>query len=225
MTEQTTLTRANLKTPKAAAIAGMIFSVLLIVVLWLLRISVPDDPQEPGSWLKSRSTTVALALNLVPFAGIAFLWFIGVLRDRLGQREDKFFATVFFGSGVLFLGMLFAAAAIAGALLISFEAAPAQLIDSATFHFARAAAYSVMNVYTVKMASVFMITTSTIAIYTGFAPRWLAILGYALSLLLLFGSYYVRWSFIVFPMWVFLISVYILLDNLRKPAEAEARIV
>jgi hypothetical protein len=55
-----------------------------------------------------------LALYLVPFAGIAFLWFIGVLRDRLGELEDRFFATVFFGSGLLFLAMLFASAAVAG---------------------------------------------------------------------------------------------------------------
>jgi hypothetical protein len=213
MSPQSTVTRANLKTPKAAAIAGILFSVLLIVVLWLLRISVPDDPREPGSWLNSASNTVALAINLVPFAGIAFLWFIGVLRDRLGAREDKFFATVFLGSGLLFLAMLFAAAAVAGALIISFETAPAKLIDSATFHFARAAAYSMMNVYTIKMAGVFMITTSTIAIYTGFAPRWIALLGYALALLVLFGSYYLSWSFIVFPSWVLVMSIYIFFDN------------
>jgi hypothetical protein len=127
MTKQSTLTRANLKTPRAAAIAGILFSILLFLVLWLLRISVPDNPQEPGSWLKSESSTVALAVNLVPFAGIAFLWFIGVLRDRLGENEDRFFATVFFGSGLLFLAMLFAAAAVADALIISFKTAPAQL--------------------------------------------------------------------------------------------------
>jgi hypothetical protein len=213
MREQGTLTRANLKTPRAAAIAGIMFSVLLLAVLWLLRISVPDDPREPGAWLNSESNTVALAINLVPFAGIAFLWFIGVLRDRLGASEDKFFATVFFGSGLLFLGMLFAAAAVAGALIISFETAPAQLVDSATFHFARAAAYSMMNVYTIKMAGVFMVTTSTIAIYTGFAPRWIAILGYLLALLLLCGSYYLSWSFVVFPLWVLVLSIYIFFDN------------
>src|SRR5262249_37103660 len=204
MSEQTTLTRANLKTPRAVAIAGILFSVLLLGVLWLLRISVPDDPREPGAWLKSASHTVALAINLVPFAGIAFLWFIGVLRDRLGASEDKFFATVFFGSGLLFLGMLFAAA-----LIISFETAPAQVIESPTFRFARAAAYSMMNVYTIKMAGVFMVTTSTIAIYTGFAPRWIAILGYFLALLLLCGSYYLSWSFVVFPFWVLVMSIYI----------------
>jgi MFS family permease len=222
MTDQSTLTRANLKTPKAAAIAGILFSVLLILAFWLLRVSVPDDPQEPGSWLNSESSTVALAVNIVPFAGIAFLWFIGVLRDRLGEHEDKFFATVFFGSGLLFLAMLFAAAAVAGALIISFEAAPAQLINSATFHLARAAAYSLMNVYALKMAGAFMITTSTIAVYTGFAPRWLAILGYILSLLLLFGSYFVSWSFVVFPLWVLVMSVYIFFSEAKTlPAKGK----
>src|SRR6516165_8975016 len=213
MSERSTLTRANLKTPRAAAIAGILFSVLLLGVLWLLRISVPDDPREPGAWLNSASNTVALAINLVPFAGIAFLWFIGVLRDRLGASEDKFFATVFFGSGLLFLGMLFAAAAVGGALIISFETASAQLIESATFHFARAAAYSMMNVYTIKMAGVFMVTTSTIAIYTGFAPRWIAILGYFLALLLLCGSYHLSWSFVVFPFWVLVMSIYIFFND------------
>jgi hypothetical protein len=213
------LTHSNLKTPKAAAIAGMLFSVLLVIVFWLFRTSIPADPQEPGSWLHTNSQNVALAVNLMPFAGIAFLWFIGVLRDRLGQLEDRFFATVFFGSGLLFLAMLFTAGAIAAAILIAFVMHPQELIGSATFHFARAAAYSLMNVYMIKMACVFMITTSTVAIYTGIAPRWLAVLGYVLALLLLFGSYYFSWSFVVFPLWVFLISLCILMDNIRRPSE------
>jgi hypothetical protein len=216
------LTRANLRTPKAAAVAGMLFSVLLVVAFWLFRISVPADPQEPGAWLRTSSSTVALALNLVPFSGIAFLWFIGVLRDRLGEAEDQFFATVFLGSGLLFLTTLFTAAALVGAIVISFALHPGELIGSATFHFARAAAYSMVNVYMIKTASVFMFTTSTVAIYTGIAPRWLAILGYALSLLLLFGSYYLSWSFVVFPLWVFLMSVCILMDSFRRYPEERA---
>jgi hypothetical protein len=97
----------------------MLFSLLTVAAFWLFWISVPADPREPGSWLSANSSTVALGLNLVPFAGIAFLWFIGVLRDRLGQLEDRFFATVFFfGSGLLFLGMLFSAAALVGAILM-----------------------------------------------------------------------------------------------------------
>jgi hypothetical protein len=69
--------------------------VLLASALVLLRISVPAHPAVPGSWLTDsrRRAAVAIALNLVPFAGIAFLWFIGVVRDRVGEREDRFFAT------------------------------------------------------------------------------------------------------------------------------------
>ena len=213
------LLRANLRTPKAAAIAGMLFSFLLMAAFSLLRISVPADPQEPGSWLRTNSGTIALAINLVPFAGIAFLWFIGVLRDRLGQLEDRFFATVFFGSGLLFLGMLFTAAATIGAILMAFATQPEELVNSATFHFARATVYNLVNIYMIKMAAVFMITASTLALTTGFTPRWLAIFGYILALLLLIGSYYISWSFAVFPVWVFLISFYILRYNLRRRSQ------
>jgi hypothetical protein len=213
MTQIDALTRENLRTPKAAALAGMLFSLLTVAVFWLFWNSVPADPQEPGLWLASHANAVALGLHLVPFAGIAFLWFIGVLRDRLGEHEDRFFATVFFGSGILFLAMLFTASAIVGAILIAFGAGSRDLVDSATFHFVRAAAYTILNIYMIKMAAVFMITASTLAVYVRFAPRWLALLGYFLALLLLFGSHYIRWSFILFPSWVFLISFHIWTDN------------
>jgi hypothetical protein len=194
MPDKQSLTHANLKTPRAAAVAGVVFSVLLIAALWLLRTSIPADPLEPGVWITTGAGNVALALHLIPFAGIAFLWFIGSVRDRLGPLEDRFFATVFFGSALLFLAMLFAGAAIIGAIVLVATVEPNALISSTTFHFARAAAYNIMNVYAIKMAGVFMISTSTVALYTGFAPRWIALLGYVLALGLLLGSYYIGWS-------------------------------
>ena len=217
MTHADALTRENLRTPKAAAIAGMLFSLLTVTIFWLLWNSVPADPQEPGLWLTTNSHAVTLGLNLVPFAGIAFLWFVGVLRDRLGTREDQFFATVFLGSGLLLLAMLFAAAAVLGAITTAFQAAPEALEHSATFHFARGLAYGMINIYLVKTASVFMITTSTIALYTRLIPRWLAIGGYAVAAMLLFGSYYFEWSLMVFPIWVLLVSASILAEG--KAAE------
>jgi len=214
MPENNVLTHARLKTPKAAAIAGIAFSLLLLSILWLLRTSIPADPLEPGAWLAD-TRAITVALNLVPFAGVAFLWFIGVLRDRLGQLEDRFFASVFFGSAVLFLAMLFAAAAVIGAIvLVASISEPNELISSATFRFARAASYIIMNVYAIKMAAVFMISTSTVVIRTGIAPRWIAFLGFLLAVILLIGSFFINWSIAVFPSWVFLISVYILADNL-----------
>ena len=199
----------------AAAIAGIAFSLLLTVILWLLRTSLPADPLEPGAWLATDTRSITVALNLVPFAGVAFLWFNGVLRDRLGQLEDHFFASVFFGSAVLFLAMLFAAAALIGAvMLVASISEPNELTNSATFRFARAASYIIVNVYAIKMAAVFMISTSTVVIRTGIAPRWIAFLGFFLAAILLIGSYFIGWGIVVFPCWVFLISIYILIDNL-----------
>jgi hypothetical protein len=222
MPPEQTLTAARLKAPRAAAIAGILFSILLITSFVILRHSVPADPLEAGAWLRTRANTVALALNLVPFAGIAFLWFMGVLRDRLGAREDRFFATVFLGSGLLFLAMLFFSAAVAGGIIIAYVAAPDSLLGSATFTFARAITYEIMNVYAIKMAGVFMIATSTLALRTGFIARWIAFLGYAVAVLLLLSSRYIEGILLVFPLWVLLVSLHILVGDLRGPSPAIA---
>jgi hypothetical protein len=152
-----------LRTPRSAAVAGIIFSVLLIATLVLLRVSVPAHPAVPGSWLtdpRSR-TAVAIALNLVPFAGIAFLWFVGVLRDRIGEREDRFFATVFLGSGLLFVGMLFVGAAIAGGIIA--EASSSGTPGPDTLALGRSVTGILLNIYAMRMAAVFTLTTVTIA--------------------------------------------------------------
>jgi hypothetical protein len=213
------LTRAGLTTPRAAAIAGIAFSILFIISVVLIRISVPANPQDAGMWLSGGWKTVRLALHLLPFAGIAFLWFIGVLRDRMGAYEDRFFATVFLGSGLLFLAMLFASAAVAGGIIMVYGATPGKLMESGTYNFGRTIAYHITNVYAVKMAGVFMISTCTLSIRTGIFPRWMAFLGYMLALLLLLSIGYFNWALLVLPLWVLLISVHILLANLKsKPA-------
>jgi MFS family permease len=216
MTQDETTMYSHLRTPRAAAAAGIVFSILLVIIFWVFRSAVPADPLDPGTWLADSSRSVTLALNLIPFAGIAFLWFIGVLRDRLGQREDRFFATVFLGSGLLFLAALFSAATIVGALLLIAPSIEMTGTNTApTYRFGRAAAYILFNVYAIKMAGVFMISTSTVVIYTGIAPRWMAGIGYALAALVLLGSFYLNWSIMVLPVWVLLISVHILIDNLH----------
>jgi hypothetical protein len=216
MEHDSSTTRARLTTPRAAAVAGILFSVLLITSLVLIRLSVPANPQDAGEWLTRSSRSVSLALNLLPFAGIAFLWFIGVVRDRLGADEDRFFATVFLGSGLLFLAMLFVSAAIAGGLISIFGATPGMLIESGVYTFGRAVTYEIVNVYAMKMAGVFMISTSTLALRTGIAPHWMAYLGLTLALFLLLSIGFFYWAPLVFPLWVLMISVHILLVNLGR---------
>jgi hypothetical protein len=210
--------RARLKTPRAAAVAGILFCVLVTVAYVLLRSALPADPGEPGAWLQTNVQTVALGLNLIPFAGVAFLWFVGVLRDRIGVREDRFFATVVLGSGLLFLAMLFSAAGVIGAIITAFAAAPYEHINSGAFHVARSIAYNLVNIYMIKIGAVFVISFSTITIFTGIFAGWVAYIGYGVALLLLFGSSYFDWVFLAFPLWILLISIYILKDNFRGAA-------
>lgn len=209
------LTGRRLRTPRAAAIAGILFSGLLITIMLLFLSSVPRSALDQGAWLSASLDRVALGTSLMPFSGVAFLWFIGVLRDRLADSEDRLFATVFLGSGLLFLAMMFVAGAVFGAIVTVHVARPDSMINSPAFALARAFAFSLVNVYAIKMAGVFMLVTSTLAVRTAFVARWMAAPGFILALFLLFGSQWVDWSFIVFPVWALLISVHILLTNFQ----------
>ncbi|WP_019501468.1 hypothetical protein [Pseudanabaena sp. PCC 6802] len=218
-------TRVRQKAPKAAAIAGIVFSVLLIVSLSLILISLPANPREGGDWLSTSRNTILLALNLVPFTGIAFLWFIGVMRDYLGENEDRFFATVFLGSGLLFLAMLFSFGALAGSLILLYLSQTNPLSASGLYDLGFTTAREILNNYGIKMAGVFMISTSTLFIRTQAIPRWMALLGYALAALMLLRVAHIdrlAWPVLGFPTWVLMISVHILMDNYRKKAEAES---
>ena len=216
MQQELTATRQRLTTPRAAAVAGILFSVLLIISLTLVRISVPADPQDAGVWLASSGKNVRLALNLLPFSGVAFLWFIGVVRDRLGEYEDRLFSTVFLGSGLLFLAMMFASAATAGGVITAFGTMPQQIIDTGLYGYGRATTYELMNTYAIKMAGVFMISSCTLFLRLKLAPRWMVLLGYLLALFLLLSIGFISWISVVFPLWVLLISVYILIENFRR---------
>jgi len=213
MSDEGNLTKSNLRTPRAAAVAGIIFSILLFLAFGLLRVSVSAGAPGSGAGLEEHARAITVALSLIPFCGISFLWMIGVLRDRLGQREDRFLATVFLGSGLLFLAMLFAAAAVASAVVTVDSSGSDEQRDLHLYAFARTLISDLMNVYAVRMAGAFMFSISTVAIYTGFAPRYVGFLGYGLALVLLFGNF--GWSFFVFPLWVLLLSAHILANDLR----------
>ena len=209
------LIREGLKTPRAAAIAGILFSVLLVTSQLLIKSSIPANSLEPATDIVNHSKVLSRALNLMPFAGIAFLWFVGVVRDRIGGREDRFFATVFLGSGLLYIAMIFASSALAGGLLRVLSSGGESLIRSDTYAVGRAEIYQIMNIYAIKMAGVFMISTSTIAWGTRFVPRWTALLGYVLAIFLLLSVGVIDWTPMVFPLWVFLLSVCILIERFR----------
>jgi hypothetical protein len=207
----------DLRAPRAAGIAGLLFAALFIGSLLLLR-GQPDagsTAAEIERWYLGHDANRIgiIGLYLVPFSGIAFLWFIAVIRSHVGDREDQFFATVFLGSGLLFVAMLFAAAATASAPLASVKFQHAPLPGPDEIGFARALAYTLLYVYAVRVAAVFVITVSTIGLRTGSMPRWLAVVGYVIAVAMLLSVSFYKFVVLLFPLWVAAISLTILLSS------------
>jgi hypothetical protein len=219
--EQTLEDRALLRSraarsPRSAGIAGLLFAVLFSFSITILYLSVSGVSGDTGQWLATGARWVTFAIGLMPFAGIFFLWFIGVVRARLGRFEDQFFSTVFFGSGLIFLTMVFVATGIAGALVTSYARDPQNFAGSPTYYLARDIIGQIFGVYALRMAAVFCISQATLWLRTKVLPRWLIVITYAVSLLLLFAYSQSFWVILVFPAWVFLVSVYILGETFTR---------
>jgi hypothetical protein len=202
MSEPRALEPRRLTTPRSAAAAGVVFAVLFTASILLTRAyGVVESSARPAGFLGQLSGGGFVALYLVPFAGISFLWFIGVVRDLIGIREDKFFATVFLGSGILFVAMLFSAAAV----LVALQATEASALPGADF--ARAFARAELYVYGARTAGVFTFVTSMIVWRTGATSRWLALTGFAIGLTLFLTISFFDLVLLLFPAWVALVSV------------------
>src|SRR3954453_7999685 len=204
----------RLETPRAAGVAGLAFAVLFVASIVLIR-NQPAGGSTPAQirdfYLGEHAGRAALVgIYLVPFAGIAFLWFIAVIRNLLADREDRFFATVFLGSGLLFVAMMFVAAGVGGSLLVAvkFQDEPLPSADSVVL--VRSFAFGFLFVYAMRMAAVFMIVVSTIAVRLGVFPRWLVVAGYIAPLALIVNVSYTDTLILVFPAWVAAASLVIL---------------
>ncbi len=217
-----TAAERGLTTPRAAGVAGIIFAVLFVLALSLLRgaVGVGLDTQAVLDNLNSQETTAALiGLYMVPFAGIAFLWFIGVIRDRIGDREDRFFATVFLGSGLLFVAMLFAGAAVLGGLIAGNRFGTASPTDLATVGFARSVGYSFLFTFAAKTGGVFVLATSTLTRRANW-PRWTSLGGLIVAAVLILSVAFYEPIVLLLPAWVAAISVYMLATGGRRsPAD------
>jgi len=201
----------------AAAVAGIIcatgWSVSMAGLLKTPGIGASDAEiaryySDPGS-----GSSALIWVQLLVFATIAFLWFVGVVRSRLGNREPKLFGTVFFGASILLAGLLFVGA--------SFLAAPAVLVaiggrtpapDSVAL--SRAAAAVVLSVFTPRVATLVMFATASLGRATGALPRWLVWLTYAVGIAEFVNVTIAAPAIYVVPAWVALVSVVLLL---RQP--------
>mgnify|MGYP003574279448 FL=1 len=206
----------QIRSPRSAAAAGIIFSGLLIASMLLITgISRVPLAEISTEWFESRASNISLALGFVPFAGIAFFWFTGVMRDHIGDREDRFFATVFLGSGIALVVLLFVWAATTGAVFGSFSQAADLLADKDIYIFGFLFMNEILGNYVLRIAGVYMFSIGTIWARSEVMPRWLTIITYIVALLFLIFAGSIREARFIFPGWVFLTSVYILITNRR----------
>jgi len=215
--------RLVVRSPRSAGIAGLLFAIFFSVSVIILKLSVADVSRDDGGqWLKDSAGWVTFAIGLMPFAGIFFLWFMGVVRARLGRFEDQFFSTVFLGSGLIFLALVFVASGIAGAMVAGFARDPSGFPGSSTYFLCRDLIPQIFGIYAMRMAAVFLISQATLWLRTKVMPRWLIFLTYPLALVLLFVFTQSFWVVLVFPAWVFLVSTYVMVVSFRRPGAGVA---
>ncbi|MET0716668.1 MAG: hypothetical protein ABWY57_17345 [Mycetocola sp.] len=206
-----------LDSPRAAAIAGVLFAVLFGTSMVLVRVALPDEVHPEAGWLDEHATMLLrIGIAIVPFAGITFLWFIGVVRDRFKETEDQLFVSVILGSGLLFLAMIFVFAAIAGAMVATIPLVADPKAGSDVLNFGHALMLQVSNIYALRMAGVLLISLSTMWLRTGVMPRWFAFLTYIVAAVLLFTTSLGLWVTLLFPLWVLAVSIIILVTNYRR---------
>ena len=214
------LEQSALRTPRSAAFAGMIFALLTLASLIAVHFAVPHVPADSADLLTTspKRDLLLAGLSLIPFAAVAFLWFVGVVRDRIGDREDRFFSTVFMGSGLLFVAVLLVGEAMAAGMVMNLQPSDAATAAatpdwwSATRHISGELLEAAL-----QMAGVFTTATATLLWRTRAAPRWLTLSGTVLSVLLFFALYVTQWIGLLFPAWIFVLSLYILVVVRRDP--------
>jgi uncharacterized membrane protein YbjE (DUF340 family) len=206
----------ELRSPRAAALAGIAYSIMMYIIMLStsdIRINPENITREN---LQKWSGTASLVLILVPFCGITFLWFTGVIRDRLRHQEGHFFATLFFGSGLIIVVLLFIWGAILGAIMITKDMDVVRSVGIGIYVFAFVIMNEIVGNYSLRMAGVYMTIVGTLWHRTKLVPRWVTITTYILAFGFLVAADKIREARLIFPSWVFVVSIVILILNFRQ---------
>lgn len=209
--------RRRFASVEAAAIAGIVCAVgWLLSLNGLLRAPGVDaeDVDIVDFYADDGNTAAAvLWLQVLVVATIAFLWFVGVVRGRLGDREPRLFGTVFFGASILLALLLFVGASLlaAPAVLASVGHRPP---DPGAAALTRSAAAVVLSVFAPRIATLVMFSTASLGRATGALPKWLIWATYVLGVVEFLDVTMSRSAVFTVPAWIAVVSVVLLV---RKP--------
>jgi len=209
---------------RRAGWSGILFALLLVTAALLLS-RVPgltaSDAEYSDFYAGGGDAMVAVGLYLVPFAGIAALWHMTATRTLLQVRRPGSWADVthwlHLAACVLFVALLFAGAAASGAaaLVVQFSDAPPLTPD--VTRGLTATGYTLVFVYAVRAAGMYMLTTTGLARAAGVVRRPVALISYVLAAVLLVSTTFHPVILLVFPAWVLLMSTLLLA---RRPTGA-----
>jgi hypothetical protein len=200
---------------EAAAFAGLVFAVLSFVAFLLLNsapdLSAPDS--ELTAWYSdpSNRSSLTVGLSLSVISAVSFLWFVAVIRRRVGDREDRFFATVFLGSGVLLTGVMLVGAGALASPAVIVDLADGRVPDASVLTALAGLGTSLLLLVLPKVHAVFMISTSTLALRTKTFSRWLSYFGYGIALMMFVMPIVLEPLGLAFPVWVAILSMAMLI--------------
>jgi hypothetical protein len=81
------------------------------------------------------------------------------------------------------------------------------------WEYGRNSTQALISVYAMRMAAVFTLSVSTVGLRTAAMPRWVSYLGYVVALVLMLAAGEHKWTQLVFPSWVLLVSIVILFTH------------
>ncbi len=200
------------------ALSGLAFVVTFVTGLALLSRApgITASAEQVMAFYSSpagRNTVVAGAY-LMPFAGTMFLWYTAVLRSReelAGAARSSFNATVATAGGTVFVSCLFVAAAGVAVLAVSTPLFGSSPQSFAIAQLQQELGYEILLVYGMRAVGTFVLFSSRLALASHSLPRWLAIPGIVLGVLLLIAITHNTAILLVLPLWVAVVSVYALL--------------
>jgi hypothetical protein len=206
---------SRIRSIEAAAVAGLVFAVLSFVSFLLLN--SPPDPAAPDSeiiaWYSdpANRAMLTLGLSLSVVSAISFLWFVAVIRRRVGDREDRFFATVFLGSGVLLTGVMLVGSATLASGAVTADLADGRVPDASVLNALNGMGTTLLLLVLLRIQAVFVVSTSTLALRSNAFSRWLSYFGYGIALVMFFMPILTEPIGLAFPIWVAILSIALLI--------------